>query len=366
MDKGLDIAARRSVLAFHGAVNGDVRALRGDHAATESGKPPSALQLLRTLRAHGIVPRWDLADRALAWAAQPGRHLLMLGDDNYPRRLREIPTPPVVLFVEGDLATLELPQIAIVGSRRASPAGCEIARGMAAELTAAELAVTSGLAIGIDSAAHHGALAAGGCTIAVFGCGIDRIYPRQHQALAHAIKSCGALVSEFPLGAPPRKQHFPQRNRLISGLALGTLVIEAAMRSGSISTALHALEQGREVFAVPGSIRSPLSPGCHALIKQGAKLTEGVSDILDELPQPGRRAGSADARRDQHAARAQRPATAIEDARLLDACGWEAFTIDDVVARSGLTVQEVSSMLLPLELAGLIQVQATGSYMRIR
>jgi DNA processing protein len=227
------------------------------------------------------------------------------------------------------------------------------------------LVITSGLAYGIDAAAHRGALSAGGPTIAVFGSGIDRIYPRRHEALAEQIWQTGALITEFPLGSPPRAHHFPRRNRVISGLTRGTVVVEAAASSGSLITAMQALDQGREVFAVPGSIRSPLSRGCHALIKQGAKLVESAADILDEIghfaePDTGVRPRVAiGGDSDQDLSDVGR-----KEAVLLHACGFEPTTIDALVSRSGLTANEVSSMLLTLELKGHIESCSGASFVR--
>ena len=312
------------------------------------------------LKSRGIEPGWQAADRALEWLQAPNHHLRVLGQSNYPALLAASPAPPCVLFVDGDGCCLDMPQIAMVGSRQATPQGLTIAREFAERLAAHGVIVTSGLARGIDGAAHRGALAGGGKTVAVLGCAIDHIYPRQHRALAEEVRAAGALVSEFPFGVAPLPANFPRRNRIISGLAVGTLVVEAALRSGSLSTALHALEQGREVFAVPGSIHSPLTKGCHALIKQGAKLVDDVQDVFDELPALPRVPDVA-------AATTSPPDTRdLADPRFLRACGWDAFTADDIVLRSGLTVQEVSSMLLKLELAGIIQVQGTGSFLRIR
>lgn len=230
---------------------------------------------------NGVKLRWDIADRALKWEESPDHHLISVDDACYPVLLREIAVPPPVLFVAGSVEFLTHAQIAIVGSRKATKPGCEFATDIACELAAFGLVIISGLVFGIDACAHWGALKAG-VTIAVLGCGIDRIYPSRHQGLALEISRSGAVVSEFPLGAPPRKHHFPQRNRIISGLARGTIVVEAAKRSGSISTAMHAAEQGREVFAVPGFPRNPMSKGCHLLIAQGAKLIECALDVVDE------------------------------------------------------------------------------------
>jgi DNA processing protein len=359
MDKGLDIAMLRTFLACHAAAYNNPRYtsdLRGGPASVDERSRAA----LRWLKSHGMAPDWHAADHACAWLAEAGHHLLVLGDTDYPAHLAAAPSPPLLLFVDGQPHWLRQSQVAVVGSRQASPHGADTAHAFARQLAAHGIVVTSGLARGIDGAAHRGALAAGGPTVAVLGCAINHVYPRQHRALAEEVRNHGALVSEFPFGAAPLPANFPRRNRIISGLAVGTLVVEAALRSGSLSTALHALDQGREVFAVPGSIHNPLTKGCHALIKQGAKLVEEVQDILDELPTlPISRV----APRTSDIVPSL-PATA--DLRVLDACGWETFTADDVVSRSGLTVQEVSSMLLKLELAGIIQVQGTGSYLRIR
>lgn len=221
--------------------------------------------------------------KELDWLAQEQAHLVTIEDRIYPGLLREIPDPPPLMFVRGDPMIMNRPQIAITGSRNPTPAGADNAHQFAAALCQAGLVVTSGLAVGIEACAHRGALAADGATVAVAGTGADRVYPSQHLDLAHAISRAGALVSEFPLGSGPRAEHFPRRNRIISGISLGVLVVEAAPHSGSLITARLAAEQGREVFAIPGSIHSPLARGCHALIRQGAKLVESAADVLEEL-----------------------------------------------------------------------------------
>jgi DNA processing protein len=297
-----------------------------------------------------------------SWLAAPGNHLLRLDDPRYPDLLRQIPDPPPVLYVRGDPAALGNLQLAIVGSRNPTRGGLENARAFAAHLAGAGLTITSGLALGIDAAAHEGALAAGGTTIAVTGTGLDRVYPARHRELAHRIAGQGALVSEFPPGTPPRPAHFPQRNRIISGLSLGTLVVEAARRSGSLVTARHALEQGREVFAIPGSIHNPLARGCHALIRQGAKLVETADDILEEL---GALAVAVTADATAPDAPAGAGELDPEYRRLLDALGHDPLPIDELVARSGLTAESVSSMLLILELQGYVAPEAGGRYARI-
>jgi DNA processing protein len=300
-------------------------------------------------------------DRALVWLATPRHHLVTWADDDYPRLLREIADPPLALYVVGDRAVLARPQIAIVGSRNCSPAGRENAQLFARTLAHAGLAITSGLALGIDGAAHKGALDGGGVTIAVTGTGLDRVYPARHRDLAHAIAQRGALISEFPLGTSPRPENFPIRNRLISGLSLGTLVVEAALQSGSLITARLALEQGREVFAIPGSIHSPLARGCHALIRQGAKLVETAADVLEELG-PLARVALSDAPELTGASGVELSADA---ALLLECLGYDTLSIDTIIERSGLTADAVSSMLLQLELQGLVAAVAGGRFQRI-
>lgn len=293
----------------------------------------------------------------LSWLAEKdARHALLLDHVGYPPQLAEISDPPLVLLVEGRAELLSQPQLAIVGSRNASPAGREIALAMAAALADAGLVVTSGLAEGVDGAAHRGALR-NGTTIAVLGTGPDRTYPRQHADLAQQIRDHGALVSEQPVGTPPRGFNFPRRNRIISGLSLGVLVVEAGPQSGSLITARQAAEQGREVFAVPGGIHNPLARGCHALIRDGAKLVESVKDILEDLP--------------PWAARDQRPtpppAAGLanrSDNPLLAYIGDSPVSVDLLVARTGLTVAEVSTMLLMLQLDGLVTALPGGLFGR--
>jgi DNA processing protein len=359
MDKGLDIDEWRSLLAYHATLDGDLwRVLPPPPPAFESGDPAWYRQLLERLRESAWLPRERAAESALRWVEQPARALILLGDPRYPALLAAIDKPPLVLFVAGAVDTLHAPQMAIVGSRTATPCGTELAARLASELAACGVVTTSGLALGIDAAAHRGALRRGR-TIAVLGCGVDRCYPPGHRELALAISQCGALVSEFPLGTAPHARHFPRRNRIISGLALGTVVVEAALRSGSLSTARHALEQGREVFAVPGAVGNPQARGCHLLLRHGAKLTEGVGDILQEFPY------LSVARRSAAESGAGREELPREADPVLRACGWDPFTIEDIVTRSGLTVQEVSSMLLTLELLGVVHAQATGTYVRV-
>ncbi len=296
-------------------------------------------------------------DRDLGWLEGGGqRHLLTLADDRYPARLRTLDDAPPVLFAYGDPELLPLPQLAMVGSRAATPQGRENAHAFAAALSGRGLTITSGLADGIDGAAHQGALSAGGLTIAVCATGLDQVYPARHRDLARRIADCGLLVSEFPVGVGPLAHHFPRRNRLISGLALGVLVVEAAVGSGSLVTARLALEQNREVFAIPGSIHNPQARGCHRLIRQGAKLVESVDDILEELgPQIG------------PAWRAAREVTAAADpeqgrSALVAALGDEALDFDALLTRRGGTAAALSAELLQHELAGQVHRCADGRY----
>lgn len=298
-------------------------------------------------------------ERDLQWLAGANRGFIPCDDPRYPAPLREIAQAPVGLFYQGDPALLGLPQIAIVGARTATPQGLENARAFAAELARRGLVITSGLALGIDGAAHRGALEAGGLTVAVCATGLDRVYPARHRELAHDIARDGLLLSEFPTGVQALAEHFPRRNRIISGLALGVLVVEAALESGSLITARLAGEQGREVFAIPGSIHNPLARGCHVLIRQGAKLVESVDDVLEEIaPQlAGLTLGAAT----PEAAPAD-PAQAL----ILDCLGGELLSFDSLAARSGLTAAPLSEALLALELGGRVAAMPGGAYQRLR
>lgn len=320
------------------------------------GLPRAAIDNLKRRKAADIEP-------TLTWLRQPGHRLLTLDDENYPDLLREINGPPPLLYLIGDAGLLTQPQLAIVGSRNPTPTGLGNAREFARSLTRMGLCVTSGLAIGIDGAAHTGALEAGS-TIAVMGTGPDRIYPASHRELAHHIAERGLLVSEFPPGTQARAENFPRRNRLISGLSLGTLVIEAAVQSGSLITARLATEQGREVFAIPGSIHNPQARGCHALIRQGAKLVESAQDILEELGPL--LASMIPVTCDPHSeTETTRPRfTDPVYHRLIDAIGYDPATVDELITRTGLTADAVSSMLLVLELDGHVSSAPGGIYCR--
>jgi DNA processing protein len=305
----------------------------------------------------------------LAWLAQPDRHLLRFTDPDFPPQLAEIPQPPAALFVAGDPALLLGAQVAVVGARSGSAQGLANAREFARAFARAGLIVTSGLADGIDGAAHAGALEAGGATVAVIGTGADLVYPRKHRGLAARIAQHGAIVSEFPLGTTARAEHFPQRNRLIAGLALGTLVIEASLQSGSLITARLAGEMGREVFALPGSIHSPLSRGCHKLIREGARLTETAQEVTEALVPAARALGAQLRERlEPAAAEPARPATRADDpdyARLLAALGETPLGLDELAARTGLKPAELSSMLLLLELEGAVAPAVNGRWQRL-
>lgn len=289
--------------------------------------------------------------KAMQWATVPGNTILTLADALYPRSLLEIPDPPPLLYVRGNTKLLNASALAVVGSRNATPQGLGNAHDFARAFSEAGVTIVSGLALGVDSAAHRGGLRGNGSTVAVVGTGIDVMYPKRNEPLADEIATNGTLVSEFPLGTPPNAGNFPRRNRLISGLSLGCLVVEAAVDSGSLITARLAAEQGREVFAIPGSIHSPLSRGCHALIKQGAKLVECAQDVLEEI-------GAAVA--------VGRPKSKASDADhvLLEKIGFDPCDIDTLIARSGLTTEAVSAMLLQLELEGKIASLPGGLYQR--
>ncbi len=299
----------------------------------------------------------DAVAPALAWLEDGNNRIVTLADLDYPQALLNIPDPPLLLYVKGRLALLNRPSLAVVGSRSATPQGISNAEAFAKSLSDAGLCIISGLAHGIDAAAHRGALRGLGNSIAVVGTGLDKVYPAANRDLAHALAQQGALISEFPLGTPPLAANFPRRNRLISGMSLGCLVVEASLQSGSLITARLALEQGRDVFAIPGSIHAPQSKGCHALLKQGAKLVETAQDILEELggfavpPAP--------------AVNSEGPDSEGQDAALLEHLGFDPVDVDTLSVRCGLTVSQLSAMLLTLELNGRICVLPGGLYQRI-
>jgi DNA processing protein len=271
------------------------------------------------------------------------RDVVTLGDPRYPEALLHTADPPLLLYAQGRCELLGAESLAIVGSRNPTPQGKENARAFAAHLSRSGLTIVSGMALGIDGAAHAGGLEGDAATIAVVGTGLDRVYPRRHLDLAHRIAADGLIVSEYALGTPPLTEHFPQRNRIIAGLSRGTLVVEAALQSGSLITARLATEAGREVFAIPGSIHSPQSRGCHALIRQGAKLVERAEDVLEELRLPSAPAASPPGPAEEPAARGD---------PLLAALGFDPVTVDALVARTGMAPAEIQIRLLDLELEG--------------
>lgn len=365
--KGVGPASQRTLLAAFGLPEQVFATART--AIVSVVGPAVADQLL-------AEPDQAMIAKTLAWAQTPGNHVLTLADPSYPQALLQIPDPPVLLYATGDPDVLQQPAVAIVGARSATPQGIANAEAFARSLGEAGLTIVSGLALGIDTAAHRGALASGGPTIAVIGTGADRVYPARNRELAHAIAGQGVILSEFPLGTAPLPHNFPKRNRLIAGLSRGVLIVEAALGSGSLITARLASECGREVFAIPGSIHSPLSRGCHRLIRDGAKLVETAQDVLEELaglpareprppssPRP-RQAG-------QDSAGITRPAppgaAALDDdaTRLLASIGHDPVDIDTIATRSGLTLAALYAILLPLELDGHVARLPGGRFQRL-
>jgi DNA processing protein len=348
---GLGAATLRGLLSKFGLPENVLAAGRAElarHASAEA---------LRALESEAVALA---VEKALAWLQQPGNAVVTLADSAYPRLLLEIADPPALLYCRGRVELLNQPALAVVGSRNATAQGVSNAEQFARSFSAAGLTIVSGLAQGIDAAAHRGGLAAEGSTIAVLGTGVDNAYPRTNATLAEDISARGLLISEFALGTQAFAHNFPRRNRLISGLAQGCLVIEAALGSGSLITARSAAEQGREVFAIPGSIHSPLSKGCHALIKSGAKLAESAEDVLSELGS-FRRTGFASTRAPAPPA-AQSSGT---DEPLLECMGFDPVDVDSLCARAGLPAERISSDLLRLELAGRVAVLPGGLYQRL-
>lgn len=334
---GVGRESARRLLAHFGSPQAVFDA--GPSALREAAGPASAALLAppETLQA--------LVSTTIDWLAASDdvpRRIIVLGDPLYPPALLETADPPLLLYAQGQVEWLRAPGMALVGSRNPSPQGLENARAFAAALSQSGLVIVSGLALGVDGAAHEGALQGTAGTVAVVGTGLDRVYPKRHLTLAHRIVRRGLLLSEHSLGTPPLAANFPQRNRIIAGLAQGTLVVEAALQSGSLITARLASEAGRDVFAIPGSIHSPQSRGCHWLIKQGAKLVDSAQDVLEEL-----RIGGSPAAPAEH----KTEAPAREDP-LLDALGYEATSLDALSARTGWSAAELSTRLLELELEG--------------
>jgi DNA processing protein len=348
---GLDSGTLRNLLAAYGDPRQIVGA--GRVALARYVTAPIAAAIGRDAPAETL-------EATRRWLDEPGNRLYSLADPDYPRQLLQITDPPPLLYVKGRGELLNRPALAIVGSRNATAQGVANAESFAATLSNAGLVIASGLALGIDAAAHRGGLAGASSSIAVVATGLDIVYPARNRTLAHELAERGALISEFALATPGRPENFPRRNRLISGLSLGCLVVEAAVGSGSLITARSALDQGREVFAIPGSIHSPLAKGCHALIKQGAKLVESAADVLEELRMPARAAhisrqpGSGDA-----------PVLRYP-AEFLQALGFDPFDPDTLAARAGLNAAEVAALLTQLEIEGTVAALPGGRFQRIR
>lgn len=350
-----------------------------DAEMAKAGLKTDTIQNLRSVPVEAALADLEWLHRA------DHRHILVPEDPHYPKLLHDFKAAPPILFVAGNPALLNEPQLAMVGSRTPTAYGKDNAQAFAQYLAKHGIIVTSGLALGIDAASHQGALDAKGYTIAVIATGLDIMYPAKNRSLAERIVEQGVIVSEFPIGVKPQAQNFPRRNRIISGLSLGTLVVEAALQSGSLVTAQHALEQGREVFAIPGSIHSPLSHGCHRLIRQGAKLVETAADILEELtPQLQAYLGVDFKQTDKPTTKPVKPLSFLksvttqenseersdaaldaEEQQILATIGLEPIPIDQIVIQTGLTTDVVSSMLLMLELQGYIAACGGGRYKRL-
>ena len=359
---GFGPGAIRGLLERHGDVRAAlVAARRGDLGER---------RVAAGCRGWLAAPRRETIEADLDWLARPGHALLTCDGADFPALLEDSPSPPAALFVVGDANLAWQPQVAIVGSRHASQGGRAHAAGFARALAQAGFTITSGLAEGIDGAAHAAALDAGGRTLAVLGTGPDRVYPETHAELALRIAEGGALVSEFPPGTPAHPAHFPRRNRIIAALALGTLVVEASLRSGSLITARNAAEAGREVFALPGSIHNPLARGCHQLIRNGARLVETSEELVDELAPVARHLGARLRERlAQPVAAAPCAAVATRSAdpaqaRLQSALGHDPVGVDELAERTGFDVARVSSLLLMLELEGSVVAAGGGAWAR--
>jgi DNA processing protein len=340
-------AAQRKLLRTFG---GPAEALAANAASVTGVVGEAAAAALRS------GPDLDRLKQSLDWLRGPGRCLVSLADPEYPQTLLQTADPPLVLFVQGRVELLSAPALAIVGSRSATPGGIRDGEAFAHHLSNAGLTIVSGLALGIDGAAHRGGLRGASSSIAVVGCGLDQVYPSRHRDLAQRLAADGAVVSEFAIGTPPLAANFPRRSRVISGLARGCLVVEAALRSGSLITARLALEQGREVFAIPGSIHSPVSKGCHWLIKQGAKLVESAQDVLEEL------GVASDASRDRTAAKASLPPS---EASVLTSMGFEPVDLDTICDRTALSPEAAVGILLKLELDGYLSRLPGGLFQRM-
>jgi DNA processing protein len=361
---GIGPKAFQSLVQHFGSVNHVLAAAKGasNDELLAAGINNRTVNNLRKASSEGI-------QKDLDWfSSSDQHHILTLDDPAYPRLLKQTPAAPPLLFVNGHLDILNDPQLAMVGSRNPTQNGRDLAYQFAKYLGSSGFCINSGLALGIDGFSHKGALDAPAPTIAVIATGVDRVYPAQHRALAHQIVEQGAIVSEFFIGTEPRAQNFPRRNRIISGLSLGVLVVEAAVKSGSLITARHALEQDREVFAIPGSIHNPLARGCHQLIRQGAKLVETAEHILEEIANSLEFQLKLPDIAQQEMTEKEKSSSPEWDEdyqNVLNAMGFEPISIDAVIVQTGLTAEEVSSILLMLELQGHITSSGGGSYTRL-
>lgn len=320
-------------------------------------------------------PDQPAIETGLQWLSRPGHHLLCWDSDDYPALLRRIDSPPAALFIDGDPGCLWQPQIAVIGSRNPTAGGLDHAKDFATTLARQGMTITSGLASGIDTAAHTAALDAGAMTVAVNGTGLDIVYPASSRQVAKRIRSQGAMISELPLGSPPRRQHFPSRNRIISGLSLAVLVIEAGLNSGTLITARKAGEQGRDVFALPGSLHNPLAKGCHRLIREGARLVETTADIMQELGPVAaelqmeirQRLEQSDSPEEGGEKQKKNGKSLLDDVdytKVWDVLGYDPKPVDMIIDQSGLSAREVSSILLMMELKGMVRKNHTGRFFR--
>ena len=343
---GLSSTSQRKLLSAFGSPDAALRASAGS---------VSSLLGQRAVEAWRGGADADAVARAMDWLESPGNTLLTLADTTYPQALITTPDPPPVLYAKGRLNLLSRSALSIVGARSATPSGIRDAEALAEALGNTGLTIVSGLAIGIDAAAHRGGLRTEASSIAVVATGLDKVYPARNKRLAHELAEHGLLLSEFALGTPPLPANFPRRNRVISGLSKGTLVVEAALHSGSLITARQALDQGREVFAIPGSIHSPLSKGCHWLIKQGAKLVESAGDVLEELGISSTQAPSS------------APGLSLSGVQLqlVEAMGFAPIDIDTLCERTQLPIETISTLLLNLELDGHISRVPGGLFQRL-
>lgn len=364
--KGIGPSSLRRIVEHFGGADEALRV--SDTALLEAGLKKEGIAAYRAQVDDAAVPDWRWLEAA------DDHHILVPEDSRYPALLKRIRTAPPVLFALGNPDLLNDPQIGMVGSRNPTQGGKENARAFAAHFATNGLTVTSGLAVGIDAHSHEAALEAGGHTIAVVGNGLDIIYPLRNRKLAERITAQGCIVSEFPIGIPAHPQHFPRRNRIISGMSFGVLIVEAALQSGTLVTARHAMEQGREVFAIPGSIHNPLARGCHHLIRQGAKLVETANDILEEISpqlnvwlQQDKFPTTVQGKGLQTTGHALPDSDTFdpEYAQVLDALGYEPLPIDQIILNTGLTAEAVSSILLMLELHNLVAACGGGHYMRL-